>query len=68
MDAAVGVVTETWLSDGESREEEIEALVLGTGLNMVFRNWEVNERGILPWGSWNFFSPKRNVPQKMEAT
>ena len=41
----MGVVTEPGLSDGESLEEEIEDLVLGTGLNMIYRNREVNDRG-----------------------
>ena len=45
LSAAVGVVTETWLTDGESLEEEVENLVLGTGLQMIHRNRELNARG-----------------------
>ena len=45
MEASLGIVTETWLSDGEGLEEEIEALALGTGLNMVYRNRKVNDKG-----------------------
>ena len=34
LESSLGIVTETWLADGEGLEEEIEALVLGTGLNL----------------------------------
>ena len=45
MDAAIGIVSETWMSDGGDLEEEIENLKMGTGLNLVYRNREANERG-----------------------
>ena len=45
MEASLGVVTETWLSDGADLEEEIGDLTSGTGLNMVYRNRAVNGRG-----------------------
>ena len=45
LSAAVGVVTETWLSDGPTLEQEVDNLVLGTGLQMLYRNRECNERG-----------------------
>ena len=38
MNASVGVITETWLTDGESLEEEVEDLTLGTGLRMLYKN------------------------------
>ena len=36
MDACMGVITETWLTDGEGLEEEIEDLTMGTCLNMAY--------------------------------
>ena len=45
MEASIGVITETWLTDGEALDEEIDDLTSGTGLGMVYRNREVNGRG-----------------------
>ena len=45
MEASVGIVTETWLTDGEGLEEELEDLRMGTGLNILHRNREVNSKG-----------------------
>ena len=50
MEASLGIVTETWLSDGDGLEEETESLVLGTGLNMLYRNRKVNNKGFLHGG------------------
>ena len=36
MEASVGVVMETWLSDGADLDEEIGDLTSGTGLSMVY--------------------------------
>ena len=40
------MVTETWLSDGDSMEEDVSNFVLGTGIGMIYRNREANDRGI----------------------
>ena len=45
LNATIGVVTETWLSDGESLDEDIEHLVLRSGLRMIYKNRENNSRG-----------------------
>ena len=45
LDGTLGVVTQTWLSDGDSLEEDIEGLCLGTGLGMVCLNRTTNDRG-----------------------
>ena len=45
MSATIGIVTETWLSDGESLDEDIEGLCLGAGMGMLCRNRPVNNRG-----------------------
>ena len=45
LSASIGVITETWLTDGESLQEDIDDLVLGTGLQMICRNRDPNERG-----------------------
>ena len=46
----LGVVTETWLADGESLDEDIEHLVLGAGLRMIYKNRRVNTRGFAHGG------------------
>ena len=43
--ASVAVITETWLTDGETLEEDIDGLCQGAGIGLVCRNREVNERG-----------------------
>ena len=43
--AHVGVVTETWLSDGQGIEDDVRDFVLGTGLGMLYRNRAANARG-----------------------
>ena len=45
LTATVGVVTETWLSDGESLADDIADLAAGTGIGMVCRNRQANARG-----------------------
>ena len=43
--ANLGVVTETWLSDGRGLEDDVQLFVLGTGLGMLYRNCPNNARG-----------------------
>ena len=50
MDAKIGVITETWLADSEGLDEDIEHLVLGAGLRMIYRNRETNARGFAHGG------------------
>ena len=45
LTAEVGVVTETGLTDGDSLDKEVEDLMLGTELQMIYRNREANTRG-----------------------
>ena len=53
MGMACGVITETWLSDGEGLEEDLEDLVLGAGMGMLCLNRPKNSKGFptegLPW-------------------
>ena len=37
MDALIGVVTETWLVDGEKLEGDMVDLAAGTGIGMIVR-------------------------------
>ena len=46
MEAAFGVVTETWLSDGEGLAEDLEDFEAGAGMGMCTRNRKRNHRGI----------------------
>ena len=39
------MISETWLTDGESLEEDIEGLVLGISLKMIYKNRPPNARG-----------------------
>ena len=50
MEATLGVVTETWLSDGDGLEEDIEHLALKSGLRLLHRNREDNARGFAHGG------------------
>ena len=45
MNVDVAVVTETWLSDGESLQDDISDLSHGAGLGMICKNRPVNNRG-----------------------
>ena len=46
MDSTIGVVTETWLSDGDSLQRDIEDLVHGAGVGLVCKNRPVNQVGV----------------------
>ena len=41
-----GVVTETWLSDGEGLEDDIEDLMLGAGMGLHCLNRPANAAGV----------------------
>ena len=43
--ASLGVVTETWMTDGQSMEDDVQNFVLGTGLGFLYRNRKQNNRG-----------------------
>ena len=45
LNAHVGVITETWLTDREGLEEDVQDLAHGTGLGMIYRNRPSNDRG-----------------------
>ena len=45
LSASIGIISETWLTDGESLEKEVSDLVLGTGLQMLHQNRPPNQRG-----------------------
>ena len=50
MDATLGIVTETWLADGESLQRDLRDLALGAGLNMECLNRKPNDRGVAHGG------------------
>ena len=45
LNAHVGVITETWLTDGEGLEEDVQGLAHGTGLGLIYKNRPANDRG-----------------------
>ena len=45
MDAAFAVVTETWLADGVTLEEDKQDLLLGEGFSLLCRNRQPDSRG-----------------------
>ena len=49
--ASIGVVTETWLSDGDSLQEDLDNLLHGTGVGMLCRNRDRNNLGF-SHGGW----------------
>ena len=50
MEAAIGVITETWLADGDSLQEDLDGLALGTGLKMLCKNRKANDMGFAHGG------------------
>ena len=62
LGAAIGTITETWLTDGQSLQDDIQDLNLGSGIGMICRNRAANSRGfshggvamIYQTGSCNF--------------
>ena len=42
LDATVGIVTETWLADGDSLDRDVYDLAKGVGLSMICLNRSVN--------------------------
>ena len=75
LSASVGIITETWLSDGDSLEEDLEGLTLGTGLKMICKNRETNDRGFSHGGvavvfrdtAASFKTVKLHNPDKIEV-
>ena len=63
LSAAVGIVTETWFSDGPDLDKDVEGLSLGTGLSMLYRNRPPNQRGFSHGGVAIIFK-ERTVPLK----
>ena len=45
VDAAFGVLTETWLTDGTDLQDKLDDLSAGSGIGMIVRNREVNQMG-----------------------
>ena len=45
VEAAFGVITETWLSDGDGLQEKLDDLSAGSGLGLITKNRPVNQMG-----------------------
>ena len=50
MNSTIGIVTETWLADGESLREDIKDLASGAGLGMICLNKKPNGAGVAHGG------------------
>ena len=50
MKSLVGIITETWLADGESLQKDIADLSAGAGISLICRNRAVNSRGVAHGG------------------
>ena len=46
LDAAFALVTETWLADGTSLEDDKQDLLLGAGFSLLCRNRAPDHRGV----------------------
>ena len=55
LDAAFAVVTETWLADGKTLEEDKQDLLLGAGLSLLCKNRKPDHRGVAYGGVGLFF-------------
>ena len=45
MDSVLGIVSETWLTDGQDLVDDIDHLALATGFRLLCKNREKNNRG-----------------------
>ena len=45
IEASIGVITETWLTDGDSLDDDVEDLVMAAGIRMIYKNRDKNNRG-----------------------
>ena len=50
LDVTLGIVTETWLADGESLDQDVRDLAKGAGLGMICLNRQPNDRGVAHGG------------------
>lgn len=50
MNGTIGVVTETWLADGDTLHTDIQDLSNGAGLGMICLNREPNQAGVAHGG------------------
>ena len=50
MDVTLGIVTETWLADGDSLDKDLRDLAKGAGLDMICLNRKANSRGVAHGG------------------
>ena len=55
LDAAAAVITESWLADGESLEEDKQDLLLGAGLSLLTKNRRRDPRGVAYGGVALFY-------------
>ena len=55
LDAAFAVLTETWLADGKTLEEDKQDLLLGAGLSLLCKNRKPDHRGVAYGGVGLFF-------------
>ena len=46
LDTSLAIVTETWLADGLTLEEDKQGLLLGAGLSMICKNHAPDVRGL----------------------
>ena len=45
MGVSLAVITETWLADGQGLDEDVDDLLEGAGLGMLYRNRPPGRRG-----------------------
>ena len=50
LNDTIGIITETWLSDGVSLDQDVRDLASGAGLGMVCLNRKSNDRGVAQGG------------------
>ena len=50
LECCIGVVTETWLKDGQKLEEQLENIRGAQGLRVLYKNRKGNHRGVAHGG------------------
>ena len=53
--ASIGIITETWLTDGNGLDDDVDDLLHGAGLGFLYKNRAANSRGFSHGGVGIFF-------------
>ena len=64
LDLTIAIITESWLADGKTLDDDLAELELGTNLTVIYKNSPVrptSRRSSAGGGEWQWFLTKRSV-------